>query len=262
MLSNAQFKFEIKPFFSYFGDLRRYELGGNYAAANGVFNGVIPVYGYNNKYLGDSTMKRSLKSSPGFGASLGLAIPIISTGHISLIAVSIHAMYNQYNWNDVNQGMNVDGSFKDAPKVLNAVTQQIALPFGLDWKVGCDAICTKRLILGADVGVGAVPHLNLSSIPALSDVNAQQSFGLNPYVKGEVAFFLGMCVRVRAMYTMGNVELLNIKSQIPGYTDGPFRITNNSNMMVSFIIMPFSGKWHESAWYNDYDSYNWNEHLN
>ena len=66
------------------------------------------------------------------------------------------------------------------------------------------------------------------------------------------------------MYSMGNVELMNTEKSVPltGYNDGKFNLTNNSQFTASLLFMLFSGRWHESAWYNDYDSYNWNEKLN
>ncbi len=268
LFSLAQYKMEIRPFFTYFRDLGRWELGGTYMISTGTFNGVLPYYGYNNRFLTDSTLKRSIISNPGYGVSLGTSIPFAATGHISCWAFSINAMANYYKFNDLNRGYNIDGTDKELPHVMNSTTLQFNLPIGLDWKIGCDAICTKRLNFGASLGFGVMPHYNITSIDSVADhFNPQQSFGFNPYGKAEVSAFLGLLVKFRAMYTMGNIELMNSSNTIGNtglspYTDGPFKITSNSHFMLSFIILPFSGKWHESAWYNDYDSYNWNEKLN
>jgi hypothetical protein len=213
-------------------------------------------------YLGDSTLKRRTLSNPGYGGTIGTTIPIAATGHISLFAFSINIMGNMYSWSDVNRVYQVDGVYKQALTPVDATTLQIALPLGIDWKIGSDAICTKRLIMGWGVGGGIMPNYNMSTATNLKDIGSQATFGVIPYVKSELAFALGICFKVRAMYSWGDVELLNAQKKYPGFTDGPFKITNNSNLQFSLIIMPFSKRWRESAWYNDYDSYNWNEGLN
>jgi hypothetical protein len=265
--SLAQYKMEIKPFFTYFRDISRWEIGGNYMLSEGTFNGVLPLYGYNNRFLGDTTMKRGV-SGTGYGVTLGTNVPFAATGHISCWAFSISAMGNFYSFDALNKAYNIDGTSKELNSTLKTKTIQIAVPVGLDWKIGCDAISTKRLRFGATVGFGVMPHFNITSLDSAGDnFNPQQSIGLNPYGKAEFSVFLGMLVKVRAMYNAGNVELMNSantigNSGLPPYTDGPFKVTSNSHMLFSLIILPFSGKWRETAWYNTYDSYNWNEHLN
>ena len=261
-ISTAQYKFQIDPFFSYFRDLSRYEIGGTYLMASGAFNGVSTVYGYNRYYVGDTTIKRSINANPGFGGDIGIAVPFAATGHISLFAVSIHAMVTQYSYNDINKTYTVDNSFVKNNVSLNSSTMQISLPIGLDWKVGCDAIGSKRLLFGADFGAGVQPNFNMTSLTPTGGIPTYYNFGFIPYAKVEGSFFMGMDIKVRAMYSMGNVQLMDSKVAVAGYNDGPFRITNASNLMLSVLIQPFSSRWKESAWYNDYDSYNWNEHLN
>ena len=268
LFSLAQYKFEVKPFFSYFRDLRRWEIGATYMATNGTFNGVIPEYGYNNKYISDLTVKRGISSDPGYGGTVGLTIPFAATGHISCWAMSIHAIFNYYTWSNLNVSYNLDGSYKNMPSAMNATTMQMGIPIGIDWKVGCDAFNTKRLRFGLDLGAGVMPHLNYSSIDtATKSFAPQQSGGLFPYVNADFSFAAGFCAKIRVLYTMGNVELINSSNTLgtaglPPFTDGPFKLTANNHLMVSLIIMPFSKRWRESSWATDYDSYNWNERLN
>ncbi len=268
LFSLAQYKFEIKPFFSYFRDLRRWEIGGTYMVTNGTFDGVIPTYGYNNLYIGDKTLKRNITSTNGYGGTVGLTVPFAATGHISCWAMSIHALFNYYKWDDLNRAYNSDGTFKELPNVMNSTTMQIAMPIGIDWKVGCDAFMTKRLTFGLDFGAGIMPHVNFSSIDTANKAFApQQSVGLFPYANADFSIAAGFCAKIRVMYTMGNAELVNSTNTIGNtglrpFTDGPFRITANNHLMVSLILMPFSRRWHESNWANDYDTYNWNERIN
>ncbi len=263
LFSLAQYKFEIKPFFSYFRDIRRWEIAANYITTHGTFNGVIPMYGVNNLYLGDTTLKRGIMASPGFGGSIGVTVPFAATGHISVWAFTIHAMVNQYKWTDLNVAKNIDNTAKIPTSRLNASSLQLGIPVGIDYKIGCDAIATKRLKFCAAFGGGFLPHLTFTSLDsAINSIPPEANIGFNPYVKAEVGIFVGWCVKVRAMYTMGNVELMNSGAAVNPYTDGPFKLTANGHAIFSLILMPFSHRFGESSWYNDYDSYNWNEKLN
>lgn len=263
LFSLAQYKFEIKPFFTYFRDACRWEIAGNYMLTQGTFNGVVPIYGHNNLYITDSTLKRSIMSEPGFGGSIGVTVPFAATGHISLFAFTIHAMVNQYKWTDLNITKNIDQSAKIPKSRLNATSMQVGIPIGIDYKIGCDAIESKRLKFCAAFGAGVLPHLTFTALDSVvAAIQPEENIGFNPYLKLEVGVFMGWCIKLRAMYTMGNVELMNSGATINPYTDGPFKLTTNSHAIFSLVLMPFSHKFRETAWFNDYDSYNWNEKLN
>ncbi|NDC41839.1 MAG: hypothetical protein EBZ77_09860, partial [Chitinophagia bacterium] len=262
--SEAQYKFAVQPFYKYFRDARRWEIGGSYVTATGTFNGVVPIYGYNNRFITDSTLKRDIVSEPGFGVLVGVNVPVARLGHVSVLALSIDIAYNQYAWKELNKSYNLDGTFKTLPNKLDAKTTQVAAPIGLDYKYGCDAINSKRMRLGATLGIGAIPHFNVTKMDSVSKLfGPQQSLGFNPYAKAELSFYFGLCIKLRAMYTVGNVELMNLgTTPVEPYTHGPFKLTNTSNTVLSVILMPFSYKWRERGWYDTYDTYNWNERLN
>lgn len=264
-VANAQYAVSsVRPFTQYLRDKSWYEIGVNYTMVSGTFNGVVPIYGLNNRFITDSTLKRSVQAEPGFGANLGIAVPIITTGHISNIALTFAVMYNTYKWKEINKAYNLDGTYKSLPDILNAKTTQLALPIGLDYKIGADAIASSRMRLGASFGVGVVPHYNSTALDKVSDLFVpQQSIGVNPYVKAEFGFRAGFFFKLRAMYNVGNVELLNMNNDpVPPYTHGPFKLTTNSQAIFSLIVLPFSNKWGEKGWWDMYDSYNWNERLN
>jgi hypothetical protein len=247
----------------YFRDARRWEIGGTGMFTQGTYNGVIPVFGHNNMYIHDTTVKRSIYSEPGFGVTLGVTVPFAATGHISNFSLSLNAVGNYYKWNSLNKSYNLDGTYKTYSSVMNATTIQIGAPVGIDYKIGCDAIGTKRLRWGGALGAGVIPQLNITSLDSTNDlVGPQVNVGLNPFFKAEGGVFIGIFVKVRVMYTLGNVELMNVRDKIDPYTHGPFKLTNNNHWMFSLILQPFSYKWRETSWYNDYDTYNWNEKLN
>ena len=256
----AQYLFQVDPFFSYFRDAGRYELSGNYVMPMATFEGVVRIEN-SGLYRGDSTAKRVTPGS-GIGGSLGLAIPIKATGHISCWAIGLQAMVNMNTWTDLNQKMSSDGSYTSSSKPLTAATMQIALPIGLEWKAGCDAITTKRLAFGTALGAGMMPQVNMTTIDNASGIDGHMAFGATPYLKGEVAFNVGLCLKLRVMYTMGDITLIDVPKAIPNYTDGPFKINSNGNLILSLVIMPFSGGWPEYDWYNTHDTYNQHDRLN
>ncbi len=257
----AQYQFQVEPLFNYFSDAKRYEISGTYVLPQGEIAGVVPVYDGSGYFKGDTTITRPA-TGMGFGGSIGLSLPFKATGHISCWAANIALMGNMYQWKDLNQSYSVDGSYKVRTPALSATTIQVALPIGIEYKAGCDAIQSKRLSLCTSLGGGFMPHFNMTSLEGVSNIDTKYSFGFSPFVKVEGGFFAGMCMKVRLLYTMGNITLIDVNKSISGITDGPFKITSTSNIMVSLIFMPFSVSWRETNWWNTHDTYNQHDRLN
>ena len=267
--SFAQYQFKLDPFLSYFGDLKRYELGLGVVMPFGEINGVTRV---TSPFLGDTTMSRTL-TGQGFGISIGLSAPFKRTGHISCWAMDVQLLLNMYNWTALNQVYGVDGTLTDSDEPLAGFSYQAALPLGVEYKVGCDAaVLTKRLAMCATFGAGVIPQMYMSNLSTVTTFDNQFNFGVTPYAKIEGGFFLGWCMKLRLMYTMGRVNLFDANKAIPSaissnnplhpMTDGPFGFHTNSNFMVTLVLMPFSHKWPETQWYNTYDTYNQHDRLN
>ncbi len=258
----AQYRFEVDPLLSYFKEAKRYELGFNYVMPFGEFAGTVPVYNNSGTFMGDTTTKRNITAISGIGGDIGLSLPFKRTGHTSCWAVSLHAMGNMIVWSDLNATQKLDGTLIPKSKPLNANTLQISLPIGIDWMAGNHAILTKRLPLGIGLGAGAMPQMTMTSLDGVTGFDSKMSFGVTPYAKAELSIFAGLDIKLRMMYTMGHINMIEIDKAIPGDTDGPFKVNSTSNFILSLIIMPFSGGWHESAWYNTYDTYNQHDRLN
>ena len=128
--------------------------------------------------------------------------------------------------------------------------------------MGCDAIESKRLFYGASVGAGFIPQMSMTTLANVPDQKTGYGFNCAPYLKAEFAENVFLCTKFRFMYTMGDVTLLEVNHAIPGKTDGPFKITSQANVYLSWIIMPFSFKWRETAWWNTNDTYNQHDRLN
>jgi hypothetical protein len=261
--SFAQYKFAVAPFFSYFSDLQRYEVGFSYLMPTGEYSGVTQVRDGYNRYYGDTSIKRHLTGTQAFGANIGIAVPFKATGHISCLAMFFQLNVSQYEWDNLNETYNLSGNFAKGGTPVNAVTQQYSLPIGVEYHVGCDVIKTQRLPFGAALGVGIIPQYNMTALEGVNSSTTGSTFSVTPYAKAEVSVFAGICFKVRAMYTLGNVPLLDVNSQLKNnLTDGPFNISSTSNLSLSIILMPFSFGWHETKWYNTYDTYNRYDKLN
>jgi hypothetical protein len=258
----AQYVHNVAPFFSNFKNKHRYEIGGNLIIPSGEFTGVVRVND-GNTYRGDSTATRSMSGDMGYGIDLGLSLPFKGTGHISCWAAAIHLMANQYMWKNLNQTMSTSGSYVDATVPVNATTLQIALPIGIEWKVGNDAILSKRLNFGTSLGAGVIPQLNITELEGVPYIDKGYGWGFRPYAKAELAIFTGICWKLRFMYTPGNVNLLDVNRKLTNnLTDGPFTIRSTSNFIMSLIIMPWSVSWRETDWWNTYDTYNQHDRFN
>lgn len=260
-LSFAQYQHTVDPFWSSLGNPRRYEIGGGLTMPAGTFTGVVTIQGAGGEFKGDSTASRAIPAN-GFGGLIGVNMPFKATGHISCWAVAAQLGVNMYTWADLNQTMTIAGDYKTSKKPLSASTMQIILPVGIDYKVGNDAILTKRLPLGVSFGVGVVPQIMQTKLNEVSAFKPQWGYSCLPYAKFDVSVFTGFCWKIRLMYSMGQINLLDVNHKIDGYNDGMLTLSSKSQLMASFIIMPFSGGWREWAWYNTHDTYNLHDKFN
>jgi len=267
--SFAQYHYDTEPFFSYFKDLKRWDFAGGVVLPTGTFNGVSQVQ--RPGFIGDTTAKRKLTGQTGLGGSISVFAPFKGTGHISYWGMDVGVMVNELLWHNLNQIYSPDNnSYSNGTNVsISAVTMQLAIPLGISYKVGCDAIESKRLPLCASFGAGIIPQVNYTNLESISQFNAQYGWGVTPYAKVDLGFFAGICWKLRFMYTYGKINLFDANAAIPGstpsspkLTDGPFGFSSTSSFMVSLVIMPFAAGWHETNWWNTYDTYNQHDRLN
>ena len=261
VLSFAQYQHMVEPFWSNLRNPLRYEIGGGLVMPSGSFTGVVRVVDAGGEFKGDSTASRKLPGS-GFGGGIGLCLPFKATGHISCWAVAAQLTANMYTWSDLNQTMNTSGTYKASTPSLNAATMQVCLPIGIDYKIGNDAILTKRLPMGATFGLGVIPQIMMTNLQGVSGYTPQYGYSCLPYAKFDWSVFTGFCWKIRAMYSMGNVNLMDVNRSLNNLTDGPFKFSSTSQLSLSLIIMPFSGGWKEYTWYNTFDTYNQHDKFN
>ena len=251
--------------FGQFRNWDRFEIGGNFVLATGNFSGVSTITDAYGRYAGDTTVKRPITTSIGYGGFIGTCIPFKRLGHESLWAISLGLTGNMLTWSDVNSVYSGGTLVKNTtPGVgtINAITMQLGLPFGIEYKVGTDAIKSQRSRTGASLGLGFLPQINgttlvgTHSIETYDEHTTGYHFGFNPYVKAEIAGYAGLCFKLRLMASYGKLNYLFENANVGKYTDGSFHITGLMNVTASLIIMPFSYRWTEHSWFNTYDTYN------
>ena len=72
MAGQAQYLFQLKPFFSYFSDMDRYEIGGHGIMTMGEFDGTVP-FGSLGAGLGDTNITHQI-SQFNVGGYIGTSI--------------------------------------------------------------------------------------------------------------------------------------------------------------------------------------------
>ena len=173
-------------------------------------------------------------------------------------ALSIHVIYNEFIWESLNQAYSANGDYVNVTGYpdLYGATLQIGVPIGIDYKIGTDAICTKKRRFGCTFGAGIFPTYNATAMLGVDNAGVGIGYGVSPYLKAEAAVFGGLCFKFRALYSFGGEPYIDQTKNDLAFTSGPFKVTGKSNLMLSFIIMPFAWHWKEKEWYNTYGSYN------
>lgn len=224
------------------GVLQRYEIGYSYSMMTAKYTSNTQ-YVDGNGNLFDSSSKGSIVSKGGFGATVGTFIPITRVGDNCMFAISVNYMYNFVLWNDLSSlyTFNTSGTNWD----LTGATLQMGFPVGGDFKFGCDAFTTKDKRFCATIGAGAYPALTATTFNG-SDGGG---FTVSPYLKGEVGVFGGICFKIRAMVTFGNIDLISDRNSFSGgASDITMKGTSSAN--ISLIFMPFAWSWQKLGWWN------------
>ncbi len=241
------------------GSRSRYEIGDNFVMATGKYEGRVGIYDGSGNYLRDSSVNRKLTSSFGIGGQYAMNFPLKRLGKNSTLSLSVAIIGNAYVWGDLNAYYNVSGELVNPDIALTGATVKYGLPIGLDIKKNTDALCHRNPHLGYAFGAGVIPQYNISALAGGGlatnfDFAAATSFAVTPYVKAEFSFYLGLCFKLKAMYSFLNVPLIDAsKSNVYAGEGQPFKLTETGNLCLSFTTLPFSFRWKKLHWYNDFD---------
>lgn len=224
------------------GVLQRYSLGYSFLFADGKYTGHDQFPGFI-----DTTYDQNIHTTAAFGVTMGTYIPLKRLGRMSSMVLSIDYAYNAMVWGDAvpRYGMGFTNQYD-----FSGATVQMALPVGIDFKWGNDAINVKNPRFCATVGVGAHPSYSITALDYTADITP--SFSITPYVKFEAGVFAGICMKLRVLAAFGQFNYLDAKTDNGGGSSSSTKLVGSSNVSASIIFMPFSWTWKREEWYNTY----------
>lgn len=194
----------------------------------------------------DTSIVKNMGAAKGWGATSGTHFPIAVMGEKSILAIPVDAIVNLYVWNTGDIAIN-GGTYN-----YDVATMQIGVPVGIDYKTGGDAMLDKSNRISFTAGIGMHPNMYAT---AFGPWNGQAKFRVQPYLKAELGVFAGICFKVRALYTMSDVDLIkaNEEQLYGGWSAADesetIRVRSKPNLTLSLLVMPFSWDWKQSQWW-------------
>lgn len=241
------------------GIIQRLEIGYSYNMGFAEYESedviVDPITGA--AYTKTNTIDVSSKF--GWGGLIGTSFPIKQLGRKSMFAIGADFTYNAYVWDykvpyfsgyTFDSVGGVTGLAYTSTYGFDGASVQMGLPVSADFKFGCDAIADKTVRFCGTIGVGGYPSMSAT----VDASNAGFGFGVTPFVKAEFGMMAGLCFKLRAMYTMGNIPFYTEGNSIYSLTNfkSTSSLTGKSGISLSLIIMPFSWNWNTTGWWNTY----------
>lgn len=228
----------------------RYEVGYSLPMATATYTDQVRIvddYGH----VTTKSVSHSSEAKSAFGTIAGTYFPISNMGDNSILAVSVAAKGNFYVFNSgivYLDSLGVGGGSGSSYQ-YDFVSMEVGLPVSMDMKFGCDAVQNKRKRLCFTAGFGMAPTMIITGIPTGVNPDGSTELGagkakfiVEPFLKAEVGAMVGICIKVRAMYSFGNIKYYNVSDDFESVT-----LTGKSNLTLSLILMPFSFAWKNSA---------------
>ncbi len=248
-LPSAYAQFEKWP-----GFVKNIEVGYGYTKTWAEYTRRDAVIRENGTRL-DTTVTTDVSSTAGLSYQFGTSIPIRRLGEKSTLSLGILTTYNAYTWDyqTANSAMLTDsGLVYDYSNNLlfTGITLNYGAAISADFKFGVDAMQDKYYRWGWTGGVGVIPS---ASITADFD-KADMTFGVQPFVKTELALRAGIVWKLRLMYAVGNLTYISAKSNFFGFNNAEnlTELIGKSNFTVSLSVLPFSWMYKRSEWYNSH----------
>ena len=222
------------------------EIGYSYCMASAEFKYRNNSFNEGTGRVTDTGFTERLNSKSGFGACAGYYWPVAKMNDMSRLAIGLSYMYNFYLWDGevFSYASNSSGKGTTVGASVGSGTVELALPVGVDYKYGCDALKDKSHKFCASFGTGIYPS---ASVTVFKD-NGGFAFRARPYVRAEIGFFAGICFKVRATHILGKTNYINYEESGPGFeTSTTFKSTGTT--ALTLILMPFSWKWNKAEWW-------------
>jgi len=220
---------------------KRIEIGYSFCMTAATYTYHATTFDESTISLIDTTYREKIRTKGGFGATVGTYFPVAPIGEKGSLAISLSYLYNALLWEGTSFSYST-GS--EGTTSSGSGTIEMALPVGLDYKFGCDALLDKSKRFCYSVGVGAYPSLTAT----VYKDEAGAGFHVLPYLKGEVGIFAGICMKVRATYAFGNIKYISYNDSY-GNVQSETSLKGKSALTLSLILMPFSWKWEKQDWW-------------
>lgn len=230
-------------FYPYWNGPSNAEVGYSYAIASATFKYSYNQYNESTGTLTDTSFSQRVTSKSGFGFSGGYYFPVAKMSEKSKLAIDLTYMYNIYLWDGELFSYAMSNNPNNTVVSAGSMTAEMALPVGVEYKYGCDAMKDKSEPYCASLGAGLYPSMSVTVYKETGGLG----FRMRPYVKAEFGFMAGICFKLRATYVMGHSNYINYSDSSPGFeTSTTFK--SNGTTVLSLILMPFSWKWQKSRW--------------
>lgn len=222
---------------------KRLELGYSYVLASANYSYAESHYNEKTGLVDDTSYVQKVKSKGGFGGLIGYSWPLARMGDNSCLALSVSYYYNAILWESGQFSYSYSSQYGSSS--VGSGTIDMGLPIGVDFKFGCDALADRSQRLCYGFGLGLYPSIKTTVYKEVANSNA----GLLPYLKAELGVFAGICFKVRALYSFGNIRYVDYHQGVD-YTQLKTDFKGKSTATLSLIIMPFSWKFGKSAWWH------------
>lgn len=222
--------------------MQRTEVGYSFCMTSATYTYHATTFDESTISLIDTTYREKIRTKGGFGGTIGTFFPVAPIGQKGTLAISLSYLYNALLWEGTS--FSYESNSQTGTTSSGSGTIEMALPVGVDYKFGCDALLDKSKRFCYTVGAGAYPSLTAT----VYKDNAGAGFHVLPYLKGEVGVFAGICFKVRALYTFGNIKYINFNEDYAN-VQSQTSLKGKSALTLSLILMPFSWKWDKQDWW-------------
>lgn len=221
--------------------LQRTEIGYSYCMTSATYTYHATTFDQSTISLIDTTYREKIRTKGGFGGMIGNYFPVTSLGDKGALAISLSYMYNALFWEGTSFSYSTG---TEGTTSTGSGTVEMALPVGVDYKFGCDALLDKSKRFCYTLGAGVYPSLTATVFRDYTGAG----FKMLPYLKGEVGIFAGICFKLRATYAFGNIKYISYDESY-GNVQSQTTLKGKSAFSLSLILMPFSWKWEKQDWW-------------
>ncbi len=189
-------------------------------------------------------------SKGGLGVTLSTYSRPPKIGKSTAVTFDRGVMYNFLFWKGLGKGF-----YPDKEWHITGSTKMLSIPLGVSLRLGCDARLEKNHRFCLSAGGGILPYMLNTKLDDEDKDKKYVKLGAVPYVKVETGLFLGICWKIRLMYAMGDMQIMNEDDKQYINKDKKFWLNNfssvgQSSLNVSLILMPFSYDWPDNGWWN------------